>query len=126
MLDATKKANFTDANIKEIQEAFAVAATWARRTSGDQHKLEREQAAANVWAGMLRQTSDQAWADAAAGAERLLNEFDDTLLVRLFSDGSILPSAPLAEVTPLTEPGADTAAKPEEKQPEEKQPKDRR
>lgn len=91
MFDAAKKANFTEGNARDLRALFAPAASWAELASPESKvRLARESGAADVLCDALRAATDARWAAAAAGIERLLAEYADTVLVRLLSDGRSL------------------------------------
>jgi hypothetical protein len=87
MFDPSRKANFTEANAKDLLEAYVQAQTWATRAPATQPALARELEAATLLASVLRQTTDGQWSTAVAGTERLIASYADTLLVRLMSNG---------------------------------------
>ncbi|MCY2960224.1 MAG: serine/threonine-protein kinase [Planctomycetota bacterium] len=88
MFDSSKKANFTEGNARDLRGLFAPAAQWAELAGpATKAKLTRESDAAEVLCDALRAATDTRWAAAAAGIERLLTDYADTVLVRLVSDG---------------------------------------
>jgi len=88
MFDGGKKANFTEGNARDMRALYAPAAQWAEIAGSESKtRLEREVDAASVLSDALRSATDSRWAAAAAGIERLLTDYTDTVLVRLLSDG---------------------------------------
>lgn len=112
MFDRDKRANFTESNQREVLEAFAVASQWQQKASGGGERLAREAGAAELLCGVLRHSTESRWSTAVASLERLMREFDDTLLVRLMSDGTP-PDAVSKEGVgkPAANAGAPDAAK---------------
>jgi hypothetical protein len=100
MFDPSRKANFSDTNQKDLVECFAQASSWAAKTPQGGAKLARENEAAMLLAGVLKQTTDGQWSTAVASGERLLRDFGDTLLVRLMSNGELAPDAPAVAANP--------------------------
>jgi len=94
MLDPSRHANFTETNARDMGECFAPLQQWTQKLGGEPASA-RETKAAALLAQVLSQTTDGAWSVAVAGTERLLDEYQDTLLVRLLSDGSV-PEPPHA------------------------------
>jgi hypothetical protein len=88
MFEAGRKANFTASNAAEMLEGFSAALAWATRAGGALPLLTEDQAAAQLLAKVLQDTTEGAWSSAVAGTERLLREHQDSLIVRLLSDGS--------------------------------------
>ncbi|MFN0244808.1 MAG: FHA domain-containing serine/threonine-protein kinase [Planctomycetota bacterium] len=113
MLVPAKNANFTDAHAREITEAFQAAQPWAR-DAADKQRLAREAQAAALFNEVMLDTTRGAYSKAVAGTERLLSDFQDTLVVRLLSDGTMAseatPSAPAngAEAIPTSPADAET------------------
>jgi hypothetical protein len=87
MFDGAKKANFTEANKKELLDAFAIVTDAASHAPDEREEAAREAAAADVLAGMLRLTTESKWSSAVAENERLITDFEDSLLVRILSNG---------------------------------------
>lgn len=88
MFDSSKKANFTEGNARDLRASFASAVTWSELAGGAaKAACARETEAADVLCESLRAATDSRWAAAAAGLERLLTDYADTVLVRLISDG---------------------------------------
>jgi serine/threonine protein kinase len=87
MFDRAKHANFSEGNAHDLAECFVPLQPWLQKLGGDA-SLAREAQAAALLAQVLTQTTDGSWSAAVAGTERLLHEFQDTLLVRLMSDGT--------------------------------------
>jgi hypothetical protein len=87
MFDRTRRSNFTEGNARDLADCFTPLQQWIQKL-GNGGSLAREAAAAAVLGQVLGQTSEGAWSVAVAGTERLLAEYEDTLLVRLLSDGS--------------------------------------
>jgi hypothetical protein len=106
MFDRTRRANFTESNARDLAECFVPLQQWIQKLGGDA-SLARESQATAVLAQVLAQTTEGAWSVAVAGTERLLGEYQDTLLVRLLSDGS----AP--EPSRTAKPSGSTPAQPE-------------
>ncbi len=95
MFDPAKRSNFTEGNARDLLDVFQQAHTWTERVGGEARaRLAREADAAAVLAAALRAATEGRWAAAAAGIERLITEFGDTLLVLLYSDGR-----PIAELS---------------------------
>lgn len=103
MLVPAKNANFTDAHAREIAEAFQAAQPWARDAT-DKQRLAREAQAAALFSEVMLDTTRGAFSKAVAGTERLLSDFQDTLVVRLLSDGTIPETPANGEATPETAP----------------------
>jgi pSer/pThr/pTyr-binding forkhead associated (FHA) protein/tRNA A-37 threonylcarbamoyl transferase component Bud32 len=101
MLDPARRANFTEANARDVGECFAPLQQWIQKL-GSEALCAREAKAATLLAQVLAQTTDGAWSVAVAGTERLLDEYQDTLLVRLLSDGSV--PEPSRAAKPAAEP----------------------
>jgi tRNA A-37 threonylcarbamoyl transferase component Bud32 len=101
MFDPARRANFTEANAHDVGECFAPLQQWIQKLGGEA-LCAREAKAATLLAQVLAQTTDGAWSVAVAGTERLLDEYQDTLLVRLLSDGSV--PEPSRAVKPAAEP----------------------
>ncbi len=88
MLDPVRKANFTAGNASEMLDGFTAAQAWAAKAGGATPLLDQDQAAAQLLAKVLQDTTEGSWSVAVAGTERLLREHQDSLLVRMLSDGS--------------------------------------
>jgi len=88
MLEPGRKANFTAANAAELLDGFTAAQAWAAKAGGVSALLDQDQAAAQLLAKVLQDTTEGSWSVAVAGTERLLREHQDSLLVRMLSDGS--------------------------------------
>ena len=88
MFDPGRKANFTAGNALEMLDGFTLAQVWSTKAGGALPLLDEDQAAAQLLAKVLQDTTDGAWSSAIAGAERLLKEHQDSLIVRMMSDGS--------------------------------------
>jgi len=88
MFEPGRKANFTPGNAADLLEGFAAAQVWAAKAGGSIPLLDQDQAAAQLLAKVLQDTTEGAWSSAVAGTERLLREHQDSLLVRMLSDGS--------------------------------------
>jgi hypothetical protein len=88
MFEAGRKANFTAGNAAEMLDGFAAAQSWSARAGGSSALLEADQAAAQLLARVLQDTTEGAWSSAVAGTERLLREHQGSLLVRMLSDGT--------------------------------------
>jgi serine/threonine protein kinase len=99
MFDRTKSAHFSEGNARELTECFAPLQPWIQKLGGDTG-LSRESQAAALLAQVLTQSTDGSWSAAVAGTERLLNEYQDTLLVRLMSDGSSAEPPRAVKATP--------------------------
>jgi hypothetical protein len=87
MFDGAKKANFTDANQKELADAFAIVTGWTANAPAEREETAREAAAAAALGTTMRLTTDGKWSAAVAETERLITAFKDSLLVRLLSNG---------------------------------------
>jgi tRNA A-37 threonylcarbamoyl transferase component Bud32 len=96
MFDRTRHANFTDGNARDLAECFVPLQQWIQKLGGEA-SLARESQAAALLAQVLAQTTEGTWSVAVAGTERLLDEYQDTLLVRLLSDGSATDPARTAQ-----------------------------
>ncbi|MBL8862598.1 MAG: hypothetical protein JNK02_11370 [Planctomycetes bacterium] len=91
MFEPGRRSNFTEGNARDVRASFVPGAAWAELAGPEaKERFAREAAAADVLCDALRAATDARWAAAAAGLERLLSEFSDTLLVRLLSDGRSL------------------------------------
>jgi hypothetical protein len=88
MFEPGRKANFTPGNAAEMLEGFDAAQVWAAKAGGALPLLGADQAAAQLLARVLQDTTDGAWSTAVAGTERLIREHQDSLLVRMLSDGT--------------------------------------
>src|SRR6185295_18301224 len=88
MFEPGRKANFTAGNAAELLEGFSAAQAWAAKCGGASPLLEADQAAAQLLAKVLQDTTEGSWSVAVAGTERLLREHQGSLLVRMLSDGS--------------------------------------
>lgn len=108
MLDPTRRSNFTEVNAKELVECFSPAREWTK-AGAPADALARERSAAEVFGEVLVKTTAGAYSAAVAGVELLLRDHQDTLFVRLLSDGA-LPDPPVAAATSAPEepalPGA--------------------
>ena len=89
MLDPSKRANFTEANARELAEAFSPAQAWVAK-GADGAALAREVAAADLLSVALVRATEGQWSVAVSALEDLLASRGDSLLVRLLSDGSAL------------------------------------
>ncbi len=91
MFETAKKSNFTEGNARDVRALFVPAASWADLAGAESKaSLARETDAVDVLCEALRAVTETRWAIATAAIERLLDEFGDTLLVRLLSDGRSL------------------------------------
>ena len=88
MFDVAKRANFTDADLKEMTDCFAQAEAWAEK-AGTATALRKEIAASRQLALVCQKMTEGAWSVAVSAAEGLLLSHGDTLLVRLLSDGRL-------------------------------------
>ncbi len=88
MFDPAKKANFTEGNAKDLVEGFNAAQGWSAKAGAPSNLLAHDAAAAELLARVLQDTTNGAWSSAVAGTERLLRENQDSLLVRMLSDGT--------------------------------------
>ncbi|MDZ4771693.1 MAG: FHA domain-containing serine/threonine-protein kinase [Planctomycetota bacterium] len=87
MLDAQKKANFTESNQREVLEIGNTLSTWSSRAPDEKDEIAREMSAASILAVGLRQMTETQWSTAVSQIERLLYECPGTLIVRLLSNG---------------------------------------
>jgi len=87
MFDGQRKANFTEANQRDLLEAFTTAAQWSTRANAGKDEIAKETEAAGQLATALRQATDGQWSGSIAVIERLLTDYQGTLLVRLLSNG---------------------------------------
>jgi serine/threonine protein kinase len=87
MLDPARRSNFTDVNARELSECFAAAREWAK-SGPPADALARERGAAEIFGEALVKSTSGAYSAAVAGVERLLRDHEDTLFVRLLSDGA--------------------------------------
>jgi len=104
MFDPARRVNFTETNARELTEAYEPALDWARR-AGEPQPAEREVAAATQLAQVLLKLTEGSYSIAVTGTERLLADAQDTLLVRLLSDGSPARAA-VPPPTPAPPPDA--------------------
>jgi hypothetical protein len=88
MFEPGRKANFTAGNAADLLDGFTAAQSWAGKAGGASPLLEADQAAAQLLARVLQDTTEGSWSVAVAGTERLLREHQGSLLVRMLSDGS--------------------------------------
>jgi serine/threonine protein kinase len=100
--------NLTEDEMDTMLEGFVVAREWAAR-AGTSASLEPEARAADLLGRSLRAASDDSWASAVADLELLLDEFRETLIVRLLSDGRPWKTLPVYEEEPAPEPDGDEA-----------------
>jgi hypothetical protein len=86
MMDGGGNSHLTEEEVEAMMAGFTLAEPWAEE-AGRGEALEREHRAAQLLARSLRASSEGAWSSAVADLERLLEEYRDTLLVRMVSDG---------------------------------------
>lgn len=108
MLDPSRRANFTEANARELTECFVAAREWAK-TGAAADAWTRERGAADVLGEALVKATAGAFSSAVASVERVLQEYEDTLFVRLLSDGAPT-TAPETVDAPIEEPAPDAGA----------------
>ena len=111
MLDPARKANFTESNARELIDAYTQAMSWAQK-SGDASAATRELSAATELGNVLQRVTEGAWSIAVDGTERLLAGAQDSLLVRLLSDGSLQLEPPKPPVPPSVGAPPDAVAPP--------------
>ncbi len=90
MLHADEQRQLSDEEARAMLAPFELARAWSAPGSSD-GTLAREQEATELLLSALRATSDERWSSACAALERLLRDYRATLLVRLLSDGRVLP-----------------------------------
>jgi hypothetical protein len=86
MLAADARAVLSEDEEHQIFEALDAVRPWAAMANATA-RLEREIEAAKVLTVALRAGTSNSWSQAVAALERLLGEFQATLLVRMLSDG---------------------------------------
>ncbi|MBK7642002.1 MAG: hypothetical protein IPJ19_02965 [Planctomycetes bacterium] len=94
MFEPAKKANFTAGNSSEMLAGFDNAQAWTAKSGGATPLFLTDLAAAQLLARVLQDTTEGSYASAVAGSERLLKEYQDSLLVRMLSDGSEVKNEP--------------------------------
>ncbi len=104
MLEPSRRANFTESNAKELSECFAAARDWAE-SGPPADALARERGAAEILGEALAKSTAGAYSAAVAGVERLLRDHEDTLFVRLLSDGAAAVVPTEAPAEPAAAPG---------------------
>ncbi len=92
---AEEAANLSERQARELPEPFGPARDWAP-TPEARTAVERERQASELLAEGLRQGALGAWSRAVVALERLIDGHDDSLLVRLLSDGRALAPPPVA------------------------------
>jgi serine/threonine-protein kinase len=84
MLDPEAQANFSEAEAERMRELYALPEAWVQTDA----RFAREHKAGGVLATALRDVENGVWSAAEAGLALLLDEYADTLLVALVSDGA--------------------------------------
>ena len=87
MLEPGSSARFDEGEMRELSEGFDWGRSWAAQ-SGVPQRFEMESRAAGLLARSLFDASEGSWSASVAGLDRLLEDYADTLLVRLLSNGS--------------------------------------
>jgi hypothetical protein len=85
MLDGEPDARFDQSEADEMVAPFLEGVDWAGAHGSDE--LAREQTAAKILAQALVAASERSWSLTVAALERLIEEYQDTLLVRFLSNG---------------------------------------
>jgi hypothetical protein len=83
-------AQFTPGEAAELTAPYEFVFEWLEDESSAEvlTAMRREREAARLLARVLRSTDEEQWTTAVAGMERLLAEYDSTLVVLLMSDGT--------------------------------------
>jgi hypothetical protein len=87
MFDGQKKSNFTENNQRDVLEVANTLTAWSARAPEEKDEMAREMEAAGILAMALRQATETQWSASVSQIERLLYDYQDTLLVRLLSNG---------------------------------------
>ncbi len=103
MLQAGEEHVLTDEEARAMLSPFDLARAWAAEP-GSAGALSLEQEATELLVAALRATSDGRWSAACAALERLLRDYRASLLVRLLTDGRVLPELERAAAAPGTGP----------------------
>lgn len=87
MFRRSGNAVFTVGEAEELPAAFDIAEEWLD-DADKKSALQLDRRAAQLLASALRSASDGQWTTAVSQLEELLNDYPNSLLVRLLSDGS--------------------------------------